>query len=128
MRDIKFRAWADKKMVDVLSIDFKLKDICVYRFHCDEKYFVVYDINNVNLMQYTGIKDKNGVEIYEGDIVKLSRFNNWLNEVVFDEENASFKLISVDKQFASSYFSNFEDKSKLVVVGNIYENPELLES
>ena len=81
------------------------------------------------LMQYTGIKDKNGKEIYEGDIIKYKflydRRLNHISPVKFLETEASFGIkdiygneIPLYRITANNYFE---------VVGNIYENPELLE-
>ena len=62
-----------------------------------------------DLMQFTGLKDKNGKEIYEGDIVRQD-YDNALCEV----------------KFISGCFSPFKHDGQFVVIGNIYENPELL--
>lgn len=66
------------------------------------------------LMQYTGLKDKNGKEIYEGDIV---RSGNWIAEVPSINE---FILQ------AMTYGQSMTDYTRTIVIGNIYENPELI--
>ena len=74
----------------------------------------------VELMQYTGLKDKNGVEIAVGDIVKKS--NGAIGQVVYLKATAGYKLCS-----AGQVFDIFEpDARYLEVIGNVYENPELL--
>lgn len=65
-------------------------------------------------------------EFLRGDVVKL--FDKDLYVVEWSSQEASYKLIPVDKQWSDCYFSNYENITKIIeIVGNIYENPELLE-
>lgn len=126
MNNLKFRVW-DKKLkllVNVSYIDFDSKKI-IYRNN-----FVGYyaKFEDVEIMQSTGLFDKYGVEIYEGDIIDVGTRIPFLNKIQRDEETAYLKLVPLDKRWTESYFTNFEDKSRYEVVGNIYEHKELLEN
>ena len=142
MREIKFRAWNknQKKIEPVLNIDWWPQDdgnlkIDIVTSHCKIK-------DELILMQFTGLKDKNGKEIYEGDIlesqykkaaIEEKRFL-WVKicaekgeKIVWREE-----VYWADCCFCLRVKGNPEDKimdendSKSIVIGNIYENPELL--
>ena len=77
--------------------------------------------DDIELMQYTGLKDKNHLKIYEGDIVK---FEDELYKVIYDTDECRFLL--VDEGDGTRVLGGW--RSHLIeVIGNIYENPELLE-
>jgi uncharacterized phage protein (TIGR01671 family) len=123
----KFRAWDKilKKMNDVTAIDFSTKPFRVfYSAYGEDNYFN----QDAILMQSTGMSDINGVEIFEGDIVKPVSFANWIGVVKYSSENAAYILDDHDNEFRRGenvYLSQFNEG--LEVKGNIYENPELME-
>jgi len=82
--------------------------------------------DDMPLMQYTGLKDKNGVEIYEGDVVNIidPHVETW-GEVVYWEHDASFGVMG-SGTFRELLSSAHRSERELEVIGNIYENPELL--
>lgn len=132
MREIKFRAWdkRTKKMRQVIDIVFNagmwlepddntVKLIWVKGYDIIEnKDIMMKREDKFELMQYTGLKDKNGTDIYEGDIVRQDD-EYWL--VQYDNEDAMFTLYydNVIENFSNMNSKWFE------VIGNIYENPEL---
>ena len=132
-REIKFRAWLkeEKKMVNVETIDFSEKSIQYLEKNeiIDAYLLRTKFLEDVELMQYTGLDDKNGIEIYEGDILKYKfpydRRLKHVSLVKFIETEASFGLkdiygneIPLYRITANNYFE---------VIGNIYENKNLLE-
>jgi len=112
-REIKFRAW-DKKAKKYHQVFPKWKISSDGIFEClgDE---------NIVIQQSTGLKDKNGKEIYEGDIIKTDEFGDEIAEVWFSEQGM-WIFGNKEKQKGEVFL----DKSHYEVIGNIYENPELL--
>lgn len=119
MREIKFRAWDTYKKI---WTEYKIHEGIVFFLDKNTGIWVgKYDegYKEFDLMQYTGLKDENGKEIYEGDIV-FESFGEKYYKVVF--ENGSFRA-EVDE-----YSLDLEDYAHICeVVGNIYESPELME-
>lgn len=120
MREIKFRAWdTDRQRMrtgsDNLMLDLGGRKY--WQFGYDLNFLDQSHAKEFVLMQYTGLHDKNGVEIYEGDIVKTDE-NDWVGKVVY--EAPEFAL--VDNGFGFASLGYCETK----VIGNIYENPELM--
>lgn len=139
MREIKFRGysefykkWLYGSLVDNLFKDLKAGKKCSYIFDtslnenydCWEDFIQDEELEVItnSVGQYTGLKDKNGVEIYEGDIVKI---NENLYEVW--HSGLAFGLIDKNKNFFE-YMCQLCDMNGKVyeVIGNIYENPEFL--
>ena len=111
MREIKFRVWQSKS----INHDNKMWKIEELPNGMLESLIQEQSLKKGILMQYTGLKDKNGKEIYEGDII------NWTTEDVNDV--VRFK----DGTFMIGDVCSFNvSVSNLEVIGNIYENPDLL--
>ena len=131
MRKIKFRIWdkRNKKMIYktntnkiYMSLDGKLYNGLNGQDFSDD--FI--------LMQYTGLKDKNGKEIYEGDIIKSKYFGDFIvkNGIVRIMDNEAYQDNLVSgfylQQVSSKELWHLDFLKKCEVIGNIYENPELL--
>jgi len=122
MREIKFRAW--DKVEKYLSKPFQLEDID--NGEIEEGTIL---LSECELMQYTGLKDKNGKEIYEGDIYKdyyagkCKPKEEKFGKITIWEGEPTIKVFRDIRN--SSYFKGV-DLRYYEVIGNIYENPELL--
>jgi len=129
MREIRFRAWdkTEQNMFRVDQITFNKNTTLTDYPHILDEHNDVHDLETTVLLQFTGLHDKNGKEIYEGDIVH----GHWYDKsrvatIIF--ENGSFWIKGSDMigntegfQFLlGSIYGGIE------VIGNIYENPELL--
>ena len=123
MRDIKFRAWDNNEewMVDdmLLSFDGEILTDDVQPHDTPYKEIELADEGRYELMQYTGMKDVKGVEIYEGDILQSEHYFKY--KVVFKGDCWRCESLK------NSRFKNRFIGRDLKVIGNIYENPELLE-
>lgn len=125
-REIKFRAWNAyaKAMYDVDVLHISNRNWKMPEFNQgDAQYMSLVYQPKVILMQYTGCIDKNGKEIYEGDIVRDDTTNSiWA--VTWNAEAAGW----TDKQDNPYSYGLYKSLEKsMEVIGNIYENPEILE-
>lgn len=132
-RIIKFRAWDGSKMITadksndgagsgvfVLLMDFegKLSWNNPYGFHSEKP------ATDLIVTQFTGLLDKSGREIYEGDIVRTEWGNNNPTDVLIELEPVIFK----DGGFYVGDYWLYETNESAEIIGNIYENPELINS
>jgi len=116
MREIKFRAWmGDKILKDIVIVSPEITKFGS-ALNIGIKDFIEQGEGEYILMQYTGLKDKNGKEIYEGDIIGCE---NCMNSYILWEDGAF--CISGDNDVVAQ-----SDASQWEVIGNIYENPELV--
>ena len=128
----KYRAW-DKEtqtMLDVSLIDFKKSVLVGEHWDFGETNFINFD--DIHLMQSTGLKDKNGKEIFDGDILT----DGHTTGVIRNHPTLGF--YTVDESSKEGYLSDtvgtedFEEAKEFIrnsieIIGNIHENPELLE-
>lgn len=138
MREIKFRAWCpeQKRMFTKVlignTVDKNTNDYTAHCIYRDGSWYHTDELDSTVFMQYTGLKDVNGVNIYEGDIVEAHSFvfdgnerdNNFIGKIVFSLD-CCFAIESDSNQYAFCETSHF-DEPCIKVIGNIYENPELL--
>ncbi|HBI2108666.1 TPA: hypothetical protein I0H93_RS14995 [Enterococcus faecalis] len=150
----KFRAWDDinEKMIydfyreKIEKVDGWYKGELVVRnkneIHCDLLYsskeeYLFRHVKELPLMQSTSLKDKNGVEIFEGDILKIIEVTNegiseYITDVIWEDCSFVFKSEGVD--YYDTFLGAFSGDPnttyplfELLVIGNVWDNPELLE-
>ena len=129
MRNIKFRAWD--------------KESKVMRYNAEQAYNGCYQMNDVQyfgqlinnnkykLMQYSGCKDINGIEIYEGDIVHLFGYGEYegidYNGLVIFKDGAFCVIDGLEDNYSFARYDFNKCGIEVTVIGNIYDNSELLE-
>lgn len=130
----RYRVWLKigKRMVfsdDILDIDYENKEIVTQQVYFenglpDDRDVYCYDLDEIELMQSTGLKDRNSVEIFEGDIVKMAKdvYSEPTYYEVARHRGGAYRLES--KQHGCELWLRHTDCE---VVGNVYENRELLE-
>ena len=125
-REIKFRAWYGGTMAyftemdlcnEYHSLSFGSKNI----FDVEKLTSTYPKIEEVAIMQFTGLNDKKGKEIYESDIVKLEHWNPKIFQVGFNRGGFCFYQNEQDP-----YYNDCKYLEECEVIGNIHENPELL--
>ncbi|SNU09713.1 phage uncharacterized protein TIGR01671 [Streptococcus equinus] len=126
MRELKFRAWVkpEQRMIGVYEMTFIDNEFLIISDGMD-----FYTNDEFKLMQFTGLKDKNGKEIYEGDIIKCSDGHDYYFGVVaYDKDYGNFGVSEDNDEDMDPFGYLFEWKNveELEVVGSKYENPELL--
>lgn len=144
MREIKFRAWdkKNKRMVRIKSIVLN-EEIKILGFIENQSLteFGWVDNSYLIFMQYTGLKDKNGKEIFEGDILLVPDFYtdvivdgqgiteeyNHLAIIVFNNGSFGCEIQESGSNYRKGFYLLNEIGALFEVIGNIYENPELLE-
>lgn len=140
MREIKFRAW-DKdgsRMYEVAKLDFwgdpDQASCDLAGLDEDGELVELFDIylGEVEIMQYTGMNDKKGKEIYEGDILRdkfgsvgVVQYKTTWGAYCFSAKLSPDEDGKLVRTWQSSPFFNSSDR--YIVVGNIYENPELIQ-
>lgn len=128
-REIKFRAWSKVEEEMVYGIDLTTQDGTAHPINGNWDNIMSLD-ERVELMQYTGLKDKNNVEIYEGDIFGIDNIDGGIEatgKVVFDQDFAQFTIQYTNGGWAELWQHLQENKNQArEVIGNIYENPDLL--
>ena len=121
-----FRAWTEEGKTMYYNV-YPFKDGTLLLSY-DGFAFDEVPASDFILMQSTGLKDKNGKEIYEGDIVRYECcFESYVEEVIYDDKHCNFGTIDKDEKTFSfdALISDF-DVDCFEVVGNKYKNPELL--
>ena len=119
MREIKFRVWS-KEGEQMMSWDELLKAPDLDSFMQNPNENGYYS----NTMQFTGLCDKDGKDIYEGDIVKFTYRGGQREKLSIGYSAKSARFQAFGK---SGVGYGFDDSNDMGVIGNIYENPELLE-
>lgn len=130
-REIKFKSWDNGKKEFGFPIEFKTNgsidgSIDGFVFECLESCYAV--------MQYTGLKDKNGQEIYEGDIIVWSGtldgcIFNHVCEVIFDlYQWCGWAIYSPQQKSTIPFGEHGCNPNEVNIVGNVYENKELLKT
>lgn len=113
-REIKFRVWDN---VDYMTT-FTLEDLQLRKVQFTSECVV---------MQFTGLQDKEGKEIYEGDLVKCGKSKDaMLAIIVFRQQAFLLQYLPVEKKKGEQIYDYMEDYKHFEVLGNVFENPELI--
>lgn len=116
----KYRAWYKNEMAEVRVLDWNNEVVDLFNPHIE------IPLDEIELMQSTGLLDKNGKEIFEGDILHHQIQTEYTFIVKYDEDNARWYGDGLSRTYRIDLMKHFMQYYK--VIGNVYENPELLES
>lgn len=131
---LRFRAW-DKKLKEMFGVSFIDYDTKLIGLNIDLE-VIIFDFDDVILMQSTGFFDKKGQEIFEGDIIDTTDYEGGLssvgNPLVKVESDKYGFIVTGDFPGSPITLKEFEDGRKFAgvkvkIIGNVYQNPELLE-
>lgn len=124
----RYRAW-DKKLKEMVQVDALVFEEQIIKATYKNGNVVKDDLKNYVLMQSTGLTDKNGKEIFEGDILRVTNLSSWLEVVSFNEDKAMFisKEIKREVEETPLYDLFNTDIFEIETIGNIYTNPKLAE-
>lgn len=113
-KKLKFKCWdkRDKVMKEVVAINFYLKQVVLND--------IVRPFEDVVLLEYTGILDKHGKEIYENDYIKNIKTGK-IYKVVWNGSAAAFEICDIENQYESMFFTN-RIFGNYEIVGNAYKN------
>ena len=127
----KFRVWVKigKRMAfsdDILAIDYENKEIVTQQVYFenglpDDRDIYCYDFDEIELMQSTGLRDKNGKEVFIGDIVKCTR--GCLYEVYLEKEYGGTFIGGMPSIYLKGLLSGYAWTEDEEIIGNVYENP-----